>query len=387
MWAGRTVDVEDFLWSLSSSSQLRCLEIISIFHHPNQANTTPRSYGFPILLPALELLYLEDLYKDLLDHILGSITPGSHHTTLHLTRKCIRMYPPHDNEVFGFHDSKLCDFKIDTLMIGNDLGLESTLRPLLEMVPTVTSLYLDCLILTPSRLRSIINSAGPNNKAVAHGFPRLHKLYIGQSYSRNIAGFHTLKEVVASHPIKELGLGVVLSDIVDGAILLHHLRDPHEKLNPFREWFLKAVPKVVWLPAPVDISMPLLVPNPAWRRFELKVQLSLERAANYRLNLAAYIASSCAAVCNIMLETVSLHGLWFNVIYLYDDSAHSFARFIDTLLETITDDQSLIRRLSLSYSKCNKPRAAGAHMKIVTPTYEATPLPPMLDTLDRHDRY
>ncbi|KAG8731310.1 hypothetical protein FRC11_004534, partial [Ceratobasidium sp. 423] len=97
MWAGRTVDVEDLLWSLSSSP-LRRLEIISVFHHPNQANTIPRPYEFPIELPALEILYLEDLFKDLLDLILGSIAPGSHHTTLHLTGKCIRTYPPHDDQ-------------------------------------------------------------------------------------------------------------------------------------------------------------------------------------------------------------------------------------------------------------------------------------------------
>ncbi|CAE6466502.1 unnamed protein product [Rhizoctonia solani] len=250
MWAGRTVDVEDFLWSLSSSSQLRRLEIISIFHHRNQANTTPHSYGFPITLPALELLYLEDLYKDSLDLILGSIAPGSHHTTLHLTGKCIRTYPPHDNEVLGFHDSKLRDFKIDTLMIGHNLGShEAALRPLLEMVPTVTTLYLDCLTLTPPGLQPIINHAGTDNKAGAHCFPRLNKLYIGQSYFPHISGFHTLKEVVASHPIKELGLGVGLSEhTVDGNILLHHIQDPHEELDSFREWFLKNVPKVVWLP-------------------------------------------------------------------------------------------------------------------------------------------
>ncbi|CAE7118168.1 unnamed protein product, partial [Rhizoctonia solani] len=186
MWVGRTADIEDFLWSLSSSSQLRRLEIISTFYHPDQANTPSRSYKFPITLPALELLYLEDLYKDALNLILGSITPGSYHTTLHLTGKCIRTYPPHDHQVLGFHDSKLRDFKIDTLMIGHNLGShEAAIRPLLEMVPTITALYLDCLTLSPSVLQPIINSAGPNNAAV-HGFPRLKKLYIGQSYFPDI---------------------------------------------------------------------------------------------------------------------------------------------------------------------------------------------------------
>ncbi|CUA75579.1 hypothetical protein RSOLAG22IIIB_11849 [Rhizoctonia solani] len=168
MWAGRITDVQDFLWSLSSSSQLRLLEIISIFYYPNEPDAAPRSYHFPINLPALELLYLEDLYKDSLDLILGSIAPGSHHTTLHLTGKCIRTYPPRDGEVLGFHDSKLRDFKIDTLMIGYNLGShEAALRPLLELVPRVTSLYLDCLALTPSVLRPIINPAGLNDKGAA----------------------------------------------------------------------------------------------------------------------------------------------------------------------------------------------------------------------------
>ncbi|KAH7339168.1 hypothetical protein B0J17DRAFT_768153 [Rhizoctonia solani] len=245
MWAGRTVDIEDLLWSLSSSSRLRRLEIISIFHHPNQPNTTPRSYDFPIILPALEYLYLEDLYKDLLNLILDSIAPGSHHTTLHLTGKCIRTYPPRDNEVLGFHDSRLCDFKIDTLMIGHNLGgHEAAIRPLLEMLPTITSLYLDCLTLSPSGLRSIINPADPHNTGPGHGFPRLNKLYIGQSFFPDISGLDTLKEVVASHPIIELGLGVGISQhTADGEIRLHHIQDPHEPLDPIREWFLRTVPR------------------------------------------------------------------------------------------------------------------------------------------------
>ncbi|KAF8749261.1 hypothetical protein RHS01_10237 [Rhizoctonia solani] len=160
MWAGRTVDVQDFIWSLSSAAQLRRLEIISILNHPNQINTTPRLYDFPITLPALEVLYLEDLFKDLLDLILESIAPGSHHTTLHLTGKCVRTYPPRDNEVLGFHDSKLGNFKIDTLMIGHDLGGHGpALQPLLEMLPTIKTLYMDCLTLTPSNLRPLINHA------------------------------------------------------------------------------------------------------------------------------------------------------------------------------------------------------------------------------------
>ncbi|KAJ1302989.1 hypothetical protein OPQ81_003281 [Rhizoctonia solani] len=248
MWAGRTVDVQDFLWSLSSS-QLRRLEIISVFHNPNQANTTPRSYDFPISIPTLELLYLEDLFKDLLDLILESIAPGSHHTTLNLTGKCIRTYPPHDDQVLGFHDSKLRNFKIDTLMIGHNLGShEAALRPLLEMVPTIKALYLHCLTLMPSTLRPLINPVGRNSTEIARKFPRLTKLYIGQSFFPDISGFHALKEVVASHPIMELGLGVGLSDNTEDIPILHHIQNPHEQLDPFREWFLKTVPKVVWLP-------------------------------------------------------------------------------------------------------------------------------------------
>ncbi|CAE6350690.1 unnamed protein product [Rhizoctonia solani] len=248
MWAGRTVDVEDFMWSLSSATQLRRLEVISILNHPNQVNTTPRSYDFPITLRSLETLYLEDLFKDLLDLILGSIAPGSHHTTLHLTGKCVRTYPPRDNEVLGFHDSKLGDFKIDTLMIGHDLGSHGpALRPLLEMLPTVKTLYMDCLTLTPSNLRPLINHAGPGKPTV--GFPRLTKLYIGQSFFPDITGLHSLQEVVASHPLTELGLGVGLREFTETRDVLRHIQDPHEQLDSFREWFLNSVPKVVWLPA------------------------------------------------------------------------------------------------------------------------------------------
>ncbi|KAF8729301.1 hypothetical protein RHS02_07866, partial [Rhizoctonia solani] len=248
MWAGRTVDVQDFIWSLSSAAQLRRLEIISILNHPNQINTTPRSYDFPITLPALEVLYLEDLFKDLLDLILESIAPGSHHTTLHLTGKCVRTYPPRDNEVLGFHDSKLGNFKIDTLMIGHDLGGHGpALRPLLEMLPTIKTLYMDCLTLTPSNLRPLINHAGPGKPPV--NFPRLTKLYIGQSFFPDISGLHSLQEVVASHPIMELGLGVGLREFTETRDTLRHIQEPHEQMDPFREWFLSTVPKVVWLPA------------------------------------------------------------------------------------------------------------------------------------------
>ncbi|KAF8729107.1 hypothetical protein RHS02_07893, partial [Rhizoctonia solani] len=194
------------------------------------SHTTPRLYDFPITLLALEVLYLEDLFKDLLDLILESTALGPHHTTLHITGKCVRTYPPRDNEVLGFHDSKLGNFKIDTLMIGHDLGGHGpALRPLLEMLPTIKTLYMDCLTLTPSNLRPLINHAGPGKPAV--NFPRLTKLYIGQSFFPDISGLHSLQEVVASHPIVGLGLGMGLREFTEARDTLRHMPDPRKQMR------------------------------------------------------------------------------------------------------------------------------------------------------------
>ncbi|KAG8759528.1 hypothetical protein FRC11_001875 [Ceratobasidium sp. 423] len=250
---GAMADLEDTLWTLSSSSQLQLLEVISVRAYRNPPDTTPRSYNFPISLPSLKVLYLEDLAHNLLELILGSIAPGSHHVTLNFTKVCL-MENIHTEQAVAIdpHRSKLPNFKIDTLMMDpNFHGNADEVATFLRLVPTVTELSLDQLELHISDLRPFINPEGPSATRGNYVMPRFTKLRITRSCFDSVDALDILQDVVASHPIVELGLGVGRACSFSGSGF-NNLAHPPKELASYKKWFLKAVPKVVWLPGPTE---------------------------------------------------------------------------------------------------------------------------------------
>ncbi|KAG8761748.1 hypothetical protein FRC11_013318 [Ceratobasidium sp. 423] len=242
--------VEEFIWALSSSSQLRILEMISVTAYADGVSSTS-SHNFPILLPALRRLYLEDLYQDTLNLVLGSIESESHRVTLHLTSTCLEIRHLEEIEPVGVLGLRLQDSQIDTLILGHHFTSRypRDIRGLLVLVPNVKSFYLDGTHLDPTRLGQI-----KRPEDLDASFPKFTELYISRS-STGAADLNLLKDVVATHPINVLGLGVSVNEVPGGGPKYHSL-ETHELLDDDRSWFLDAVPRVIWLPDAFNFEPP-----------------------------------------------------------------------------------------------------------------------------------
>ncbi|KAG8730563.1 hypothetical protein FRC11_006410 [Ceratobasidium sp. 423] len=234
--------LEGFLWALSSSPQLRTLEIISIII-PGNASESTTAYKF-ISLPALRLLYLEGLYQDTLNLVLASIKPGSYRVTLCLTSECLYVYRPEAAEIVGFHGLRLQGIRVDKLILTpRFIELSANgLRDLLELTPTVTSLHIDGRYLTSHSLDQIVRPTDSNSS-----FPKLAELNVTRCCVF-VDDLDILKAAVASHPIGMLGLGITVCWTSDGKPPYHRFRNPHARLNSIRKWLWNTVPRVKWLP-------------------------------------------------------------------------------------------------------------------------------------------
>ncbi|CAE6350714.1 unnamed protein product [Rhizoctonia solani] len=233
--------IEELLWVLSSSSQIRMLELITVFTC-SEVDVPPQRNRFPVPLPALRRLYLEDLFQDMLNFVLSSIEPGPHRVTLHLTSNCLWIYNPEEIVIVGMQGLRLREFNIDTLVLTTRFGeaIFDGARKLLELMLTVTTLLVDGYELSSSYLNQLIRITDP-----AYSFPNLTKLHISRSMISPI-NLDLLKAVVTSHSIHDLGLGLCVNFIEDGRISRHCLEKPHERLDAIRNWFLNAT-TVTWL--------------------------------------------------------------------------------------------------------------------------------------------
>ncbi|CAE6466492.1 unnamed protein product [Rhizoctonia solani] len=237
---GSRAELEVFFRALSSSSQLRDLEIISVLAAVDRLRVLlPPPSDFQISLPALDRLYLEDLYPDILNAVLASITPGGHGVTLNLTSNSYST--PFEADPLNILKLVLegLSFQVDTLMMGCEPA-DVSFHGILKLMPRVTSLYMDSWTMHDSRyLLDLISPADPNSD-----FPELTKLHISRT-TIPLSGLDDLRNAVASHPIEELGIGVVITEIGE----TEDLQQPLEELDPIRSWLLDTVPRVVWLPS------------------------------------------------------------------------------------------------------------------------------------------
>ncbi|KAG8730564.1 hypothetical protein FRC11_006411 [Ceratobasidium sp. 423] len=239
---GPTARLHEFFTALSSSPELRDIQMISVITYVIPSASPPSS-DFQISLPVLRRLYLEDLYQDTLNCVLASITPGSHRIILHLTNYCgSTRHGVVSSSIIrvGLGGLRLQEFQIDTIILGPNFN-QANWHEVLKRVPTATSLYLDSCSLSLERLLSIISPSDPNS-----GFPKLSKLHISRC-SISVSNLTTLKALVTSYPLEELAIGVIVTGMGWGGREMYDLGWPSGQLNGFRIWLLDAVPRVVWL--------------------------------------------------------------------------------------------------------------------------------------------
>ncbi|CAE6476401.1 hypothetical protein ACGC1H_007683 [Rhizoctonia solani] len=217
----------ELLEVLSSSSQLRTLELISILTiHSNWPRAPEKK--FPISLPNLRDVYLEDLDLDTLEFVLQSIAPGSYTTTLNWTaRSCqsVEAYSYTSTNIVFLE--KLSRLKIDVLLFRRELGevsIHKDVYYLLQAMPNITTLCLDSFYVDSEVLDALVpntESGSEQESSSGHwqhnykkqntnppGFAQLTNLYIFRSHCHDLNALRDLPKVLAHHRIQELGIGI-----------------------------------------------------------------------------------------------------------------------------------------------------------------------------------
>ncbi|CAE6437563.1 unnamed protein product, partial [Rhizoctonia solani] len=203
---GYESELNHFLKAVASATQLRELTIISLSAFPDPLDSDIPS-PVSVELPNLQSLYIQDLYFNVLDRILTNINPGSHRLTLYLTEKslCTGNLEAGSFEEDEVDPSDLCELlgntPIDTLMLYGHCGEHwvegPVLRQILSSIPKLKTLKMshwdfdtECLDALERRPRE--------------PFPRLQNLHITGTKIYDIDG---LKNVISSHPIRNLDIG------------------------------------------------------------------------------------------------------------------------------------------------------------------------------------
>ncbi|CAE6437056.1 unnamed protein product [Rhizoctonia solani] len=200
------------LRALASSSQLKTLEIISVLV---LIWTTEEDFlrDLPIFLPSLQCLYMEDLLAPLIQLTLRSISAGSHLVAINWTDSSSSSLRGLSAPLFPTEMS-LREFKIDVLFIsGGRYTLRQRINHIrftLETLPTITSLYLDSLVIDSEVLDGLMPTAVTHEEPHTNprGFPELKALHISRSHCHDPKALQLLPKVVASHPLEELGIGI-----------------------------------------------------------------------------------------------------------------------------------------------------------------------------------
>ncbi|KAJ1306499.1 hypothetical protein OPQ81_007501 [Rhizoctonia solani] len=215
-----------FLRALSSASNLRDLEIVSVSTIYNPV-THIQPLSPPIKLPALRFLFMKDLYLNTLERLLSAIAPGPYRSTLFLSLGNLDINfldgEPPDDEPEEFEEtSYLCKIlkhtEIDTLMISGLLDggwlTDSELVNILKAVPTLKTLKLDTWIFGDELCNDLTRTKNARAPGGDRPLPALQNLHLTAVDIRSRKFF---KDMVSSYPLKRFILGgQVLIDGVSG---------------------------------------------------------------------------------------------------------------------------------------------------------------------------
>ncbi|CAE6499639.1 unnamed protein product [Rhizoctonia solani] len=197
-----------FLKAVASATQLRDLKIISVSAFPNPEENES-AMPLSIAIPNLESLYLQDLHYNVLQRILTTIVPGSHHLTLYLTHKSFYTGTiDADSEDFTEEDVEpsdlcnlLCIIPVNTLLLFGDYGdhwlTDLELRQLLRSIPSLKTLRMSDWDFFATNWATLERPRGVP-------FPKLQNLHLTGARIFDAAG---LKKVITSHQIQHLEIG------------------------------------------------------------------------------------------------------------------------------------------------------------------------------------
>ncbi|KAJ1299940.1 hypothetical protein OPQ81_002608 [Rhizoctonia solani] len=223
--------LDSLLRAIGSASQLRDVKLISIIAFTKEGSDWDLNVPTEeITLPNLQTLLLDDLTFNVLNHILSSISPGSHQLKVGLGTysRCIHRGGRDFHSDFSLGDvaDTLRRSNVDTLFINGSRHAWShatvefdELRSMLWRLDELNTLIIASWEWNP---KEILGLKRPENR----GFADLAELFILDS---NIPDPELLPEVVASYSLETLVLNCVLGDNADQVV-----RQLNEAVPDFR---------------------------------------------------------------------------------------------------------------------------------------------------------
>ncbi|CAE6434428.1 unnamed protein product [Rhizoctonia solani] len=204
-----------------------------------------------LVLPKLEYLHIEDLSFNVLDLFMEALAPGSYHVTVNLYPAFSEGYFRSEEDLLNqspvASEDEICavlrTVKIDKLIICLDdhcLWSSNTgLRTLLKSVPGVKTLIMNFYTVDHNLLKALKQPPRPPSWQSTRNdlFPKFetiefHCSTVPSSLGDLKKGF---RDLLASHPVKKMSLGVYFDDKGTEASL--------DEGNEVIDWFKATVPE------------------------------------------------------------------------------------------------------------------------------------------------
>ncbi|KAL5633500.1 hypothetical protein ACGC1H_003860 [Rhizoctonia solani] len=214
--------IASFLQTLSLATGLRDLKIIAISTF-RKRSPTPLS---PITFPALQSLFIEDLYLNTLEHLLPMIAPGSHRLTLFLSSDSLEINVLEDEDTDDETEDDetrldgLCSLlehtSIDTLMMTGEGGggwlTGFRLAQLLRSMPTLKTLKMDGWCFDKDLCQRLTRSKNitTSKHSLLSTLQNLHLSSVEICHSKSFC------DMIVTHSLRQIVLGGVFSSTIAG---------------------------------------------------------------------------------------------------------------------------------------------------------------------------
>ncbi|CAE6496513.1 unnamed protein product [Rhizoctonia solani] len=236
--------VQDLLSAIDSAPFLRVLEIVSV---SSVATPFPDSIDYTvkftpknmIILPYLEVLYLEDLYLDLANILIHSIDSDSRRLTLNVTDKIFHVQRGKCEAGVGPSHTVFHDVNIEALVLRYYAITVSEALELRLSMNKLQELHLDGWGYKSSRNAPWAMFIPSSVKSSRPSIPIPPKLYITQAAFKDLT---ELVSIVKNQHIQHLILGGVTKDPT------RNKSEPIKATNEVVTWLSSAVPSFSLIP-------------------------------------------------------------------------------------------------------------------------------------------
>ncbi|CAE6408627.1 unnamed protein product [Rhizoctonia solani] len=209
--------IAPFVQSLASATGLRDLKIISVSTLRRSGTASDSTPLTPVVFPALQSLFIKNLYFNTLEQLLPAVAPGSHRLTLFPTLSSLEV----NSIVDGYSTAGSGEIEydglrqllehtvVDTLMVtgggsrGNEWLTRFELVGLLKSMPTLKTLKLEQWKFGSDLCKSLTRT-NHSHASSSSLIPDLQALYLT---SIEICDDKLFREMIVSHSLRQVVLG------------------------------------------------------------------------------------------------------------------------------------------------------------------------------------